>query len=31
MTQELVAELEIIKNALGYIADYLDSCTTTPE
>lgn len=31
MTQELLAELEIIKKAVGYIADYLDSATTTPE
>lgn len=30
-TQELVSELEIIKNALGYLVDYLDSATTTPE
>lgn len=30
-TQELVSELEIIKTALGYITDYLDSHTTTPE
>lgn len=29
--QELIADLHIIKNALGYVSDYLDTATSTPE